>query len=163
IFILTNDTPAQLNASEEYARRLRLRNEQLSAIRHRHERLWMGVILAAAAGGVAVWASLLLHLLSPLMILLPVLAIPIIFRSMAEITPRQEAVRELCGGLEFQETWMAVGGASPGSGDTDTDTDPETDDDPQTLRAWAQSPPAEFPTISRILAFALPIGLIATL
>jgi hypothetical protein len=68
----------------EYARRLGERQEQLAAVRVLHQRLWTYLILVALAGIVIAYATLSLHLVSALWILLPTVVMLSIIQSLAK-------------------------------------------------------------------------------
>lgn len=67
----------------EYARRLGERQGQLAAVRLLHQAFWTYLIVAALAGIAIAYATLLLHLISALWLLLPLVVISFIIQSLA--------------------------------------------------------------------------------
>ena len=77
------NTPPEI-PENEYARRLGERQEQLAAVRVLHQRLWTYLIGVALAGIVIAYATLSLHIVSALWIMLPSVVILSIIQSLAK-------------------------------------------------------------------------------
>ncbi len=75
--------PSQLPETE-YARRLGERQEQLAGVRVLHQRLWTYLTVVALAGIAITYATVSLHLISALWLLLPSVVIPFIIQSLAK-------------------------------------------------------------------------------
>jgi hypothetical protein len=69
------------NPNCEYTRRLSERRQQLVGIRARHRRLWTYLMIVLLAGLATAYATLSLHLISPLLILLPAVVVLALMRS----------------------------------------------------------------------------------